>query len=279
MVIFDGKKISEIILENLRKEVSSLKRKPKLAIIKVGENPEVNLYISNKEKAAEKVGIELIKKEFSENVAEEEILTIIDNFNKDSSIDGVIIQLPLPEKFNPTKLVLRINPQKDVDGFHPENRKLLKKGKANFLPPLPSAISIALQETQKFSPGKEIIALVKSDIFSETLSDFLETQGLKVKTLIFNKDKEDFIKKELQKADVIISVLGEPKFIKGEFLKEGVAVIDAGIRVIDNKIVGDLDREGIEEKASFITPVPRGIGPLVVALLLNNVYLSASKKK
>jgi len=277
MVIFDGKKISDVILGEVSREVSSLKEKPKLAIIKIGENPEIDLYISNKERAANKVGIELIKKEFPENVDKGDVLKTINDFNRDNSVDGIIVQLPLPENLNPTEIISMIIPEKDVDGFHPQNRMLLKEGKTNFLSPLASAISIALQEAQKISLSDGIIALVKSDIFSETLSDFLKIQGFRIKTLTFSNMRESFIKGEMSKADIIISVLGEPGFIKKDFLKKGVAIIDAGIRVIGGKVMGDLDKKDISRVASFITPVPGGIGPLVVALLLNNVFLLPQK--
>jgi len=278
MVIFDGKKISEVILGEVKREVLSLNKKPKLAIVKVGENPEINLYISNKERAASKVGIELIKKEFSKNIGKENVLRTIDELNYDDSVDGIIVQLPLPGNLDPTEIISTISPEKDVDGFHPQNRIVFKKGKVNFLPPLASAISIALQEARKESLGDKIIALVRSNIFSETLSDFLKIQGFEIKSLIFDEEREEFIKREMSKSDIIISVLGKPGFIKKSFLKRGVAIIDAGIKVVKGKVRGDLDEKDINKVASFITPVPGGIGPLVVALLLNNVLISAQKR-
>ncbi len=279
MEIFDGKKIAEEILTHLKEEVGSMKRKPGLAVIFVGDNPESELYVENKKKAAKEIGIRFSLFRFRDIVKEEIIIKKIKELNKDTSIDGIIVQLPLPEEINTNNIVSAILPQKDVDGFHKENRKLLKAGDPYFVPVLPAAIEIALQKVPGGFVNKKIVAIVNSDIFGETLKDFLKREDFKLEMLVRDKCLISDIKKKISQSDIVISVCGKPRYIKGDFLKKRVSLIDAGIKLMENKIVGDVDRKSVERKASFLTPVPGGIGPLVVALLLNNVYLSSIKKR
>lgn len=278
MVIFDGKKISEVILERLKSDLEKRERKPGLGVLLVGNNKESELYVRKKREVSKRIGINFFLEKFDENIEKEKIIEKIKEFNNSKKIDGIIVQLPLPSHLNPTEIISQIVPEKDVDGFHPENRKMLRKGEPRFIPPLLSAIGVALQQSLRFSSGGNIIALVKSDVFSEGLYDFLRIQGIGIKTLIFSRERIDFFKKEMKKADIIISVLGIPSFIKRDFVKNGVALIDAGTRVVKGKVKGDVDEKSVKDKASFLTPVPGGIGPLVVAFLFNNVYLSATRE-
>lgn len=275
MKIFDGKKEAEQITNILKENISQEKIFFALAIILIGDNPESELYIKKKEEKAKELGIGIRIFRFKEDVLEEEVIRKIGDLNLDNSIAGIIVQLPMPEKFNIGKIINSIDPRKDVDGFHSENRKLLKEGRENFIPVLPSSIYTALSETD-FS-NKEIIILVNSDIFGETLKVFLERKDISAEYIVKKEDNSDYIKERLSRADVIISVCGDPGFIKKDYLKKGVILIDAGIRVIEGHLKGDVLRDGLEEKASFLTPVPGGIGPLTVALLLTNVYLAAKK--
>lgn len=265
MIIYNGKKEAEKILGDLKKKIEREKIVPVLAIIYVGDNPESELYIKNKRAAAKKVGMKIFCYKFDERVRKEKIINKIKKLNRYPSVHGIIVQLPLPKKFNTDEIINSINPKKDVDGFHRVNRGLLKKDKPYFYPVLPSAILIALKSTSK--SFKNIIALVNSDIFGETLKVFFEKEGIKIR----------LSKSKLNLADVLISVQGKPCSIKGKMIKKGVVLIDAGARVIKGKIVGDVDRKGVINKTSFLTPVPGGIGPLTVALLLKNVYLAAKK--
>jgi len=270
MKIFNGKKISEKILENLKKKIAREKKSPVLAIILIGENPESKLYIKNKKAAAENINLKVLCYKFKKNAEESQLIKKIKDLNENSRINGIIVQLPLPEKFNTDKIINSIEPKKDVDGFHRVNRRLLKDNKPYFFPVLPSAILIALNSITKNFKNKKIVALVGSDIFGETLRDFFKRAGIKIKYSVEEKNTSLF-----KSADIIISVRGKPCFIKGEMIKENVILIDAGIRLVKGKLKGDVDRESVAGKASFLTPVPGGIGPLTVALLLNNVFLSA----
>ncbi len=277
MRIFNGKKIADKILEDLKEKISKERILPTLAVIYVNSNPESELYIRKKRETSKEIGIRFFCYVFKKTEKEEKIIERIRKLNSSPVIDGIIVQLPLPKGFNTEKIIEAIDPKKDVDGFHKKNRELLKKGRPYFFPVLPQAIFLALKKVRK--KRKKILALVNSDIFGKTLEEFLKKKRIKVKYLIFKKKDFPKIKKELKKADIIISVLGKPFFLKGEMIKKGVALIDGGIRVLEKgKIKGDVDRESVKEKASFLTPVPGGIGPLTVALLLKNVYLSAKRK-
>ncbi len=273
MKIFNGKKFAEEILKDLKSKIKKEKKKPVLTIIYVGKNPESELYIKNKRIAAKRIGVIVFCYRFKEGVKEEEIIEKIKKLNRYPSVDGIIVQLPLPKKFDTNKVINSVSPKKDVDGFHRINRALLKKDNPYFFPVLPSAILTALKSASRDFKKKNIIALVNSDIFGKTLKSFFEKEGIKVKYFLRKKGVES----KLKSADIIISVCGKTHFIKGEMIKEKTILIDAGIRIINKKLVGDVDRKGVTGRASFLTPVPGGIGPLTVALLLRNVY-SASKK-
>jgi methylenetetrahydrofolate dehydrogenase (NADP+) / methenyltetrahydrofolate cyclohydrolase len=269
MKIFDGKKEAEKIFKNLKDRI---KNKPVLIIIYIGNNAQSELYIKRKRIAAKKIGATIFCYRFKENAKEKDIIAKIEKNNNYSSVDGIIVQLPLPDKFNADRIINSINSKKDVDGFNNINRNLLKKGNPYFFPVLPSAIFTALKLSSQDFKSKKIIALVNSDIFGKTLKDFFAKEGIRIKYFLRKK----IIKSALKKADVIISACGEPGFIKGEMIKDKVILIDAGISFVNNKPRGDVDRQSVERKASFLTPVPGGIGPLTVALLLKNVY-KASK--
>lgn len=273
MQIFNGKKFAEEILKDLKNKIRKRKKKPVLTIIYVGKNPESDLYIKNKRIAAKKIGVIVFCYKFKESVKEEKIIDKIKKLNRYPSVDGIIVQLPLPKKFNTSRIINSISPEKDVDGFNKVNRSLLKKSSPYFFPVLPLAISTALKSASKNFKKKSTITLVNSDIFGKTLKDFFDKKGVKVEYFLRKKG----VKSKLKSADIIISVCGKPNLIKGEMVKEKAILIDAGIRIVKKKLVGDVDKKSVAEKASFLTPVPGGIGPLTVALLLKNVYLASKK--
>ena len=259
MKIFNGKKIADGIISDLKKKIKKEKIQPRLAVISVGKNKESELFIRNKKRAAKKVGINVLHLKFKDRVQEETILRKIKELNKSSSVNGIIVQLPLPKRFNVNKIISKVASKKDVDGF--------KKG-STFSPPLISAILIALKNSAKDLKNKRILALVNSDIFGKNLKKSLKRERIKIS---YSKKKSP----KIRSADIIITVLGSANFIKGKMIKDGAILIDAGIKVLDkNKVVGDIDKKSVKKKASFLTPVPGGIGPLTVALLLKNAYLA-----
>ncbi len=278
MKLFNGKKVANKILKELAEEIKKAKIKPCLAVILVGEDEASKLYIKLKKEAGKKIGIEVQEHRFNVQAPEEEITSYIERLNNDSDINGIIVQLPLPAILNTDKIIDAIDPKKDVDGFHRENRKLLEKGREAILPVLPLVVLTALDSAKKLMVGKNVLALVNSDIFGQTLKIILTREGFTVDYLVRNTCVLFGAEKELRTADILISVCGCPNMIKGESIKEGVILIDAGVtRYHDGKVVGDVDQQSVAGKASFLAPVPGGLGPLTVALLLKNVYLAAKK--
>lgn len=277
MVIFNGKKAAEKILLEVKEKLSKEKIEPALAVISAGQDSSSNLFIKNKKKHAKRIGIKVIHHKFEETASEEEIIKRIEELNNDRVVNGIIVQLPLPKKFNTEAIIEKINPKKDIDGFHRLNRELLKKGKnPYFCPPLSSAVLLALKDAIKDFKGKQILAVVNSKIFGETLKNFLKKEGIKTNFVLKKKHHFLDIRIKLKSADVIITACGCLKQLKGEMIKEGAILIDAGISVLFNgKVAGDIDRKSVTNKAAFLTPVPGGIGPLTVALLLKNAYLAA----
>lgn len=264
MKIINGKKIADRILADLKKEIDQKNLQPCLAIVLVGDDSSSRLYLQKKEEAAQRIGVAIKKHELPGQTSEKEVLDLINSLNQDKQIDGILVQLPLPNQLTTDKIVQAINPDKDVDGF--------VKG-SQFESPFILAIWQALVATGQKLNDKRIIALVNSDIFGRSLQAYLK--GLEVNYLLgFN---DEFLA-DLKKADVLISVLGQPRLIRGEMIKEGAILIDGGISRVDNKVVGDVDREDIQEKVGWLTPVPGGLGPLTVAFLLKNVVLAARYK-
>lgn len=274
---FKGKKISKQILWSLKQDIESKGVKPGLAVILVGKNPESELYVRNKREAAQKVGINFSLFRFKKEVSSDQLIEKIKELNKDQSVDGIIVQLPLPALLDPGQILPQIDFKKDVDGFHPKNRSLLRSGNPYLLPVLPSAITVALRKISNIGK-KDIVVVANSDIFSETLEDFLAWENLESEIIIKPQHSLQEIREKTRGADVVISVCGDPGYLTGKFIKTGVALIDAGIRVIQGEIKGDIDQKKVKDKASFLTPVPGGIGPVTVALLLNNVFLANQKR-
>ena len=264
MKIFNGKKESEEILSGLEKKIKKEKLRPKLAVISVGKNSSSEVFVRNKKRAGRKIGITVSEYKFKENAKEQVILDKIEKLNKEKSTSGIIVQLPLPKTFDAKRVISKIYAKKDVDGFG--------GGRKYFDQPLPAAIFFALGKSGKTFRKKKIMALVNSDIFGKTLRDFLGKKKIKTEYLL----RKSVNTEKLKSADIIISVCGIPGFIKGGMIKKGAVLIDGGIVVAKKKtVVGDINRDSVFGKASFLTPVPGGIGPLNVAFLLKNVYLSA----
>ena len=262
MIILYGNLIAEKIYQNLKKEREKLKIKPGLAIIMVGRNEASKIYVKLKEKAAKNLKFYFRKYLFSKKVSEKKIFKIIDNLNRDKKIHGIIVQLPLPKKFNSLKITRSISPQKDIDGFHPRTK---------FISPVYQAILKLFSFYKIKIKNKKIIILANSSIFAEPLQKILKKSGGKVKIIL----KTKYDRESLKKADILITALGKPKFLKGEMIKKGAVIIDVGYSRIKKKAVGDVDFESCAKFASAISPVPGGVGPLTVAYLMKNVLKAA----
>ncbi len=276
--IINGKEIAENILIDLRKKISELNRAPGLAVVLVGNDEASKLYVRNKKNACLKVGINfydyLCGDAYFKDVSEEQILEVIDYLNKDKDIDGIIVQLPLPKKFDTEKIINQIDPKKDVDGFTKINKEKFLKDQPGIVSPLMQAIAEAIKSTQENLNGKKAIIISNNEAYSLTRKKDLENLGLKTEIIKPGNGMEEKIKE----ADVLVVIVGQAGLIKKEMIKPGAIVIDVGTNLVADKLwVGDVEVEALET-AGFITPVPGGIGPLTVAMLLKNVYEASSKK-
>lgn len=249
----DGLKIAEKIKDQITKEIYELDGpRPNLAIVLVGEREDSKLYVSLKEREGKKVGVDTHLYKLEENATEEELLEVIAFLNSDPSVDGILVQLPLPPQFNTDKIIAALDPEKDVDGFHLQHPEYI-------VSPVLASILACLKEIKFDYKNKTACVLHNSDIFGLSVKKLLEAKGLKV-----------VLKEEPEQADLIVSALGRPQFIKKEMIKDGAVLIDIGITKVDGQVLGDVDFEDIKDKASYITPVPGGIGPMTIAFLFKN---------
>ena len=280
MILLDGKKASAIVQETIAKEVSSIKkqgkRPPHLVAILVGKNGASLTYVNNKVTACERVGFNSSIIELPENVTQDELLKKIKELNEDNNIDGFIVQLPLPKHINEQEVLLSINPDKDADGFHPTNFGRMALGLESFIPATPYGILELLTQYQIPTEGKNVVVIGRSDIVGKPISILLSQKPWNA-TVTLTHSRTHNLTDYTKKADIIIAAIGIPNFLKAEMIKDGVVIIDVGItRVEDSsskkgfRIVGDVDFENVKEKTSHITPVPGGVGPMTIAMLLKN---------
>lgn len=266
--LINGRKIAEKIKQDLRKKIAGLKNKPGLAIILVGKNPASEIYVKLKEKAAQEIGFHFLKYLLPANIKLIKLIKLIKKLNKDKKIHGIVVQFPLPSRLDADKVVEAIKPEKDVDGFHPKNIRLLNMGKPRLIPGALAGIIKLLESIRTGLKNKKCVILSNCGIFAQPLEILLRRKGLKVKT--FYSPLKNY-KPGLKKADIIISALGRPQFIKGNMIKSGSILIDVGFTRIKGRAVGDFDFDSCVKKAGYITPVPGGVGPMTVVMLLFNV--------
>ena len=276
MVKIDGKAFSQVILEKIREEHNQLKEKygkqAGLAVVIVGNNPASQVYVRNKIKACENVGFYSENIELDENISEKELLQEIDKLNKNDRINGILVQLPLPSHINELKIINSISPEKDVDGFHVANiGKMVIGDETGFLSCTPYGIMQLLEEYKIEIAGKDAVIIGRSNIVGKPMALMLIQKGATVQ--VCNSRTKD-LRKKLNDADIIIVAAGVPKLLKKEDVKEGAVVIDVGINRVDGKICGDVDYEEVAERASYITPVPGGVGPMTIASLIKNTFKS-----
>lgn len=281
MIIIDGKEFSKKILEeisNEQKEIVERKnvRTAGLAVIIVGENPASQVYVRNKTRACEKVGFysETIKLE--ENISENDLIKKIEELNENDKIDGILVQLPLPKHIDELKVINSIKPEKDVDGFSNVNvGKMVIGDESGFLSCTPYGIMQLLEGYDIDVDGKDVVVVGRSNIVGKPMAMMLIQKGATVQ--VCNSRTKDLSKK-LKKADIIVVAVGVPRMIKATDVKEGVVVIDVGINRVDGKLCGDVDYEDVAQKASYITPVPGGVGPMTIASLIKNTFISYQRK-
>ena len=274
MQIISGKELAKVIKEQIKEEVAKLNKKPCLAVIIVGENPASKIYVKNKEKACIACGFESVKYELEENTSEEELLSIIDKLNKDSNVDGILVQLPLPQHISEEKVILSIDPNKDVDCFHPYNVGVLytskKNSDCNVLPCTANGCLQLIKSVCENLEGKNAVVIGRSNIVGKPVAQLLLNENCTT-TIVHSRTKN--IEEITRQADILVVAVGKAKFVKENMVKDGAIVIDVGInRLDDGTICGDVDFENVSEKCSYITPVPNGVGPMTIACLMQNTF-------
>jgi methylenetetrahydrofolate dehydrogenase (NADP+)/methenyltetrahydrofolate cyclohydrolase len=279
--LIDGKKISAEIKAEIKKEIETIEklddRVPGLAVVLVGENPASKVYVGSKEKTCKALGMHSEKYVLPEDTSEEELLNLIDKLNKKEEINGILVQLPLPKHIEEKKVIHAISPEKDVDGFHPENVGKLLIGDDTFKSCTPYGVMELLKRTGIEVMGKDVAIVGRSNIVGKPLAALLINESATV-TVCHSRTKD--LKEVTKRADIIIVAVGREKFLKEDMVKEGAVVIDVGInRDSEGKLCGDVDFEGVSKKASYITPVPGGVGPMTIAMLMKNTLKAYKMSK
>ncbi len=274
-MVIDGKKIAQEVRNEVKEEVKELKKKgitPGLAVVLVGENPASLVYVRQKEKACEEVGIVSYKYTLPEDTTEEKLLSIVDELNNEERIHGILVQLPLPEHLDEKRIIEKISPEKDVDGFHPLNMGRLLVGEPSFVPCTPGGV-IELVERSGFEvKGKKAVIVGRSNIVGKPVAILLLMRHATI-TMCHTRTRD--LPSETRQADILVVAAGRPKVVTEEMVKEGAIVIDVGINRVEGKLVGDVDFEMVSKKAKAITPVPGGVGPMTVAMLMKNTLKAA----
>jgi len=279
--IIDGKKVSKEVREELKPRVQNLIKqglKPGLAVVLVGDDPASQVYVRNKEKACEKLGIYSLKHQMPASTNQTDLLQIVDQLNNDPAIHGILVQLPLPKHLNEKTILYHINPLKDVDGFHPYNLGRLMIGDPIFLPCTPWGVQELLSRYQIDVAGKNVVIVGRSNIVGKPLAMMLvqKAKAANATVTICHTGTNNLAQHTLM-ADVLIAAAGSPKMITGDMVREGAVVIDVGVNKVDDHLVGDVDFESVVNQASFITPVPGGVGPMTIAMLMANTVKSAER--
>ena len=279
MAILDGKALAKKIRASIKKEVDNLKKEsiiPGLAFILVGDNPASQVYVNMKTKACEEVGIYSINHRMPSEISERELIEVIKMLNDNPMVDGILVQLPLPKHLNEEKIIETIDYRKDVDGFHPYNMGRLARGNPLFISCTPYGIMKLLNEYSIDVKGRDVVVVGAGNITGKPMALMLTNSGATVQIChIYTQN----LKEKTKRADIVISAVGKPNLITEDMVKEGAVVVDVGISRVKDRVVGDVDFEGVSKKASYITPVPGGVGPMTIAMLLYNTLQSVKFRK
>ncbi|RKY93714.1 MAG: bifunctional methylenetetrahydrofolate dehydrogenase/methenyltetrahydrofolate cyclohydrolase FolD [Ignavibacteriae bacterium] len=284
MTIIDGKKVAQDIRAELKADIDKLKEEgrgvPGLVAILVGEDPASQIYVRNKAKACDEVGIKTKTETLDTTISEEELLSLIESYNNNKEYHGILVQLPLPKHINEDKVIEAVSPKKDVDGFHPVSVGNLVIGKDAFRSCTPAGIQELLVRYNIETKGKHLVVLGRSNIVGKPIANIMlqkKENANSIVTVCHSATKD--ISEYTKQADILIAAIGSPEFVKAEMVKEGVVVIDVGINRVEDssrpkgyRVVGDVKFDEVSEKASYITPVPGGVGPMTIAMLLKNTY-------
>lgn len=285
-IIIDGKQVAADIRAEVAQKVAALKKNGKnacLAVILVGENPASVSYVTGKQKALAEVGMQDRSVHLPENTTEQDLLKLIDQLNNDDTVHGILVQLPLPKHINEDKVIMAISPEKDVDGFHPVNVGNMMIGRPGFLPCTPHGIIVLLQRMGIETSGKHAVVIGRSNIVGKPVSVLLAQKSVNCTVTLCHTGTKN-LSEITKQADIVVVASGHPHTLTGDMIKQGAVVIDVGVnRIPDSskksgfRLVGDCDFDDLKEKASFITPVPGGVGPMTIAMLMVNTLESAEK--
>lgn len=273
--VLSGKTISAELTELQKQQVEKLKAKgiqPGLAVVLVGENPASQIYVRNKMRACEKIGIYSKTIRLPEDISQEKLLSVVDELNQDDKIHGILVQLPLPKGIDEKSVIMRISPNKDVDGFHILSAGRLFTGIQGFVPCTPKGIMYMLESAKIDLDGKHAVVVGRSNIVGKPIAMLLLNANCTV-TICHSHTKN--LKEITREADVLVAAIGKPKFITADMVKDGACVVDVGINRVDGKVVGDVDFENVSKKAAYITPVPGGVGKMTISMLMQNTIEAA----
>ena len=278
--IIDGKAVAARIKEEIKEEIERTGVKPCLAVVLVGEDPASKVYVGNKKKACEYCGIGSLSYELPADTGEEELLELIHKLNNDDKVNGILVQLPLPPHISEDRVIDAISPDKDVDGFSKQSAGALMTGERGFLPCTPAGIIELLKSYNVEISGKNCVVMGRSNIVGKPAALLLLREN---GTVTVTHTKTENIKEITRKADILVAAVGKPRLIDESYVKEGAVIIDVGIHRLDpeknngKKLCGDVDFESVAEKASLITPVPGGVGPMTIAMLMKNTLLAVKR--
>ncbi|NLX71286.1 MAG: bifunctional methylenetetrahydrofolate dehydrogenase/methenyltetrahydrofolate cyclohydrolase FolD [Clostridiales bacterium] len=278
--IIDGKALSNRLRESIKQRVGELKDRsgitPGLTVILVGNDPASAVYVRNKERACRQVGINSNIIKLEENISQDELLWHIDSLNKDKNVHGILVQLPLPPQIDPVMVINAIDPEKDVDGFHPVNVGRMVTGQDCLEPCTPKGIIRLIQETGKPIRGKNAVVIGRSNIVGKPVSLMLLQNDA---TVTICHSKTSGLEEICKRADILVVAIGRPNFIDSRYVKDGATVIDVGTNRVGDKLVGDVNFEEVKQIAGWITPVPGGVGPMTITMLLENTLQAALKNE
>lgn len=277
-IIIDGKKIAKYIKETIKEDIKELKQQhsliPGLCVVLVGDDPASMVYVRNKERACKEVGISSTVIYMKKETTEEELLTTINTLNQDNRVHGILVQLPLPKHINEESIINAISPSKDVDGFHPIHAGMLMNGQQGLEPCTPKGIIRLIEETGQSISGKNVVVIGRSNIVGKPVALMLLQRNA---TVTIAHSKTQNLKEVAHNADILVVAIGRPKFVDSSYIKEGAIVIDVGTTRVEGSLYGDVDFEDAKDKAGYITPVPGGVGPMTITMLLENTLAAAKR--
>ncbi|HLJ73015.1 MAG TPA: bifunctional methylenetetrahydrofolate dehydrogenase/methenyltetrahydrofolate cyclohydrolase FolD [Thermoanaerobaculia bacterium] len=275
-VLIDGKQIAAQVESAVRAELAKLRFAPGLTVIRVGNDPASEVYVRNKARKAKELGLRGDELIFPDTMSEAALLGQIETLNSDNNVDGILVQLPLPKHIDPKKVIRSIDPEKDVDGFHPINVGLLHLGQSSLVPCTPAGVIRLIASTGMKIEGARAVVIGRSDIVGKPVAALLLNASATV-TICHSRTRD--LPSIAREADILVAAIGKPRFVTRDMVRKGAVVIDVGINRVDGKLVGDVDFENVKEAASAITPVPGGVGPMTIAMLMRNTVAAAKARR